>query len=297
MIPNWKRVRSLALLAHHVLTRHILFSRRCRFAPLRPARPFRFARRTGPTRTTSKATKSRYGPLHLIILLPSHCIHCTRTCNITLGLRLPLPHTNPFMQKSVFPIHASLSSRARLPRTHSPDTTPWTPPAAAVLPPSSLSLPHLLRPSSPCSLPPSLIHSLAPSCTISLTPHTSSPPPPHPCSSPHTQVQPGDVISASVTFAGATDFGINGSSLVAGGRTYTMNMTSGQTGKQSDYSYTLLPKQTATESVAYFVLEHQPSSCVQKSHRSNRTEHANKVVEQRSTLPFTSHTLRTPMAM
>jgi len=76
------------------------------------------------------------------------------------------------------------------------------------------------------------------------------------------KVPAGDVISASVTFAGATD-SINGSSL-AGGRTYTMNMTSGQTGKQSDYSYTLLPKQTATESVAYFVLEHQPSSCVPK---------------------------------
>ena len=40
-----------------------------------------------------------------------------------------------------------------------------------------------------------------------------------------------------------------------------MNMTSKATGEVSDYSYDILPRQTATESTGYFVLEHQPSSC------------------------------------
>jgi hypothetical protein len=44
---------------------------------------------------------------------------------------------------------------------------------------------------------------------------------------------------------------------------YTMNMTSKDTGKVSEYSYDLLPSQNATESVGYFVLEHQPKSCTQ----------------------------------
>jgi hypothetical protein len=65
------------------------------------------------------------------------------------------------------------------------------------------------------------------------------------------KVEPGDVISASVTYEKGG----------AGLGSYIMNMTSARTGKVSDYKYALLPRQKATESVAYFVLEHQPSRC------------------------------------
>eukprot|EP01050_Picozoa_sp_SAG11_P012938 SAG11_NODE_1475_length_4838_cov_3.412956_3_plen_101_part_00 len=40
-----------------------------------------------------------------------------------------------------------------------------------------------------------------------------------------------------------------------------MNMTSLRTKQVSNFNYKLLPKQTATESVGYFVLEHQPQRC------------------------------------
>ena len=60
-------------------------------------------------------------------------------------------------------------------------------------------------------------------------------------------IQPGDVIDASLTYMDP--------------RTYIMNMTCRRTGKESNYVYRLLPQQKATESVAYFVLEHQPFLC------------------------------------
>jgi hypothetical protein len=37
--------------------------------------------------------------------------------------------------------------------------------------------------------------------------------------------------------------------------------TNTNNGQQSNYRYNLLPGQKATESVGYFVLEHQPDSC------------------------------------
>lgn len=43
--------------------------------------------------------------------------------------------------------------------------------------------------------------------------------------------------------------------------TYLMNMTSQATGQVSSFKYKLLKEQTKTESVAYFVLEHQPNNC------------------------------------
>merc|ERR1712196_763272 len=60
-------------------------------------------------------------------------------------------------------------------------------------------------------------------------------------------VRPGDVIDASVAYVEP--------------RRYIMNMTCRSSGKQSNYHYDLLPQQKATESVAYFVLEHQPFLC------------------------------------
>lgn len=41
----------------------------------------------------------------------------------------------------------------------------------------------------------------------------------------------------------------------------TTSMTSKNTGAVSNYHYKLLPGQRETESVGYFVLEHQPQSC------------------------------------
>ena len=75
------------------------------------------------------------------------------------------------------------------------------------------------------------------------------------------KVEPGDTIQASVTYNKAG----------RGLGTYAMNMTSARTGKRSDYSYALLPEQKATESVAYFVLEHQPSRCSELPPNGNVT--------------------------
>ena len=75
------------------------------------------------------------------------------------------------------------------------------------------------------------------------------------------KVEPGDTIQASVTYNKAG----------RGLGTYAMNMTSARTGKRSDYSYALLPEQKATESVAYFVLEHQPNRCSELPPNGNVT--------------------------
>jgi hypothetical protein len=61
-------------------------------------------------------------------------------------------------------------------------------------------------------------------------------------------VQPGDKIMSSVTTSD------NGAS-------YDMYIASTQTGKSISTNYRILSGQTATESVAYFVLEHQPQTC------------------------------------
>lgn len=42
---------------------------------------------------------------------------------------------------------------------------------------------------------------------------------------------------------------------------YAMNMSASTTSATSNFQYSLLPAQKETESVAYFVLEHQPDSC------------------------------------
>jgi hypothetical protein len=72
----------------------------------------------------------------------------------------------------------------------------------------------------------------------------------HDSASTHEEVQPGELISASVTYRSDDN-------------SYDMNMTASPSGKVSNYNYKLLEKQTATESVAYFVLEHQPVTCGQ----------------------------------
>jgi len=66
----------------------------------------------------------------------------------------------------------------------------------------------------------------------------------------HQRVNPGDLITASVTYK-------------AEDNSYDMDMHASPSGKTSTFNYQLLPAQTATESVAYFVLEHQPSTCDQ----------------------------------
>jgi len=76
------------------------------------------------------------------------------------------------------------------------------------------------------------------------------------------KVKPGHVIQASVTY-------VKGPAGTLG--SYAMNMTNENTGQRSDYSYTLLPQQKATESVAYFVLEHQPDRCAQLPPNGNVT--------------------------
>jgi hypothetical protein len=68
--------------------------------------------------------------------------------------------------------------------------------------------------------------------------------------SPHVTVSPGELISATVTYQSVDN-------------SYNMNMTASPSGKVSNYNYKLLEAQTATESVGYFVLEHQPSDCGQ----------------------------------
>ena len=63
------------------------------------------------------------------------------------------------------------------------------------------------------------------------------------------RVKPGDVVTASI--------GYNRDN------SYTMNMTSKETGQHSNFRYPLMARQSATESVGYFVLEHQPEHCAQ----------------------------------
>ena len=60
-------------------------------------------------------------------------------------------------------------------------------------------------------------------------------------------VKPGDIVSATVSYS-------------ASNRSYAMTMSSGN--KRSDYHYELLPGQKETDSVAYFVLEHQVIKCL-----------------------------------
>ena len=67
--------------------------------------------------------------------------------------------------------------------------------------------------------------------------------------SQHLEVVPGELIKARVVYKSED-------------RSYDMNMTS-SSGKISNYNYKLLSKQTETESVGYFVLEHQPQKCGQ----------------------------------
>jgi len=64
------------------------------------------------------------------------------------------------------------------------------------------------------------------------------------------KVQPGDVIAAEVSYVKMLNL-------------YTMNMTNQNNGDVSNFHYKILPKQKATESVGYFVLEHQPDECNQ----------------------------------
>ena len=71
------------------------------------------------------------------------------------------------------------------------------------------------------------------------------------------KVAAGDLLTAEVAFVGP--------------RRYIMNMTNHASGRTSNYHYDLLDKQTATESTAYFVLEHQPSSCRQLPPNGNVT--------------------------
>jgi len=61
-------------------------------------------------------------------------------------------------------------------------------------------------------------------------------------------VQPGDKIVSSVTTSD-------------GGASYDMTVASVSLGRSITTKYNILSQQTATESVAYFVLEHQPRTC------------------------------------
>jgi hypothetical protein len=61
-------------------------------------------------------------------------------------------------------------------------------------------------------------------------------------------VVPGDNITSSVTFVPSTN-------------SYVMYIASANLGKSITTSYTIETKQTATESQAFFVLEHQPRTC------------------------------------
>ena len=60
-------------------------------------------------------------------------------------------------------------------------------------------------------------------------------------------VKPGDTITSSITFDGAS--------------TYTMTISSRDTGKVITTPYTLEKRQSEPETTVYFVLEHQPRSC------------------------------------
>ena len=61
-------------------------------------------------------------------------------------------------------------------------------------------------------------------------------------------MQPGDKITSSVTYNKAAN-------------SYTMIITSSQLGKSISTDYALLSRQSAPESSAVFVLEHQPERC------------------------------------
>ena len=92
---------------------------------------------------------------------------------------------------------------------------------------------------------------------------------------------PGEVITASVSLEGKRTDGSSSSSSSSANATgslgtYFMNMTrypasGGGAPTTTTYHYTLLGGQTATESAAYFVLEHQPSSCRQLPPNNNVT--------------------------
>jgi hypothetical protein len=61
-------------------------------------------------------------------------------------------------------------------------------------------------------------------------------------------VKPGDLLTSSVTFNQQEN-------------SYTMVISSRDTGKSISTTYALESAQTQTEQTAYFVLEHQPSNC------------------------------------
>lgn len=62
------------------------------------------------------------------------------------------------------------------------------------------------------------------------------------------QVQPGDTVTSSVTTSDD-------------GSSYDMTIASAQLGRSITTKYKILSQQAGTESVAYFVLEHQPETC------------------------------------
>ena len=64
-------------------------------------------------------------------------------------------------------------------------------------------------------------------------------------------VSPGDLITASVACVDETC------------RAYDMALASRDLGKQTSYRYALEDGQSAAETTAYFVLEHQPTGCAQ----------------------------------
>lgn len=68
--------------------------------------------------------------------------------------------------------------------------------------------------------------------------------------SSHFAVPAGDSVWAEVTYKAADN-------------SYDMAMTSAKTGKSVSFNYKLQRRQHATESTAYFVLEHQPRECGQ----------------------------------
>ena len=67
---------------------------------------------------------------------------------------------------------------------------------------------------------------------------------------PHFAVPAGDSVWAEVKFKPSD-------------RSYDMSMTSLKTGQRTSFNYKLSSRQYATESTAYFVLEHQPRECSQ----------------------------------
>jgi len=71
---------------------------------------------------------------------------------------------------------------------------------------------------------------------------------PHDEQGKRVRVQPGDSISSTLTYRPED-------------QSYDMFMASAQLGTSLTYNYKLKKRQKKTESVAYFVLEHQPSRC------------------------------------